>query len=73
MENQENGLLQKEPGMVGKFVKIGLSYVKKYIMYMETDTEDLSGSDSHECKLREFKLKARYLLFCISAKELLIK
>ena len=37
---------------------------------METDTEDLSGSDPHECKLREFKLKARYLLFCISAKEL---
>ena len=37
---------------------------------METDTEDLSGSDSHECKLREFKLKARYLLFCTSAKEL---
>ena len=37
---------------------------------METDTEDLSGSDSHECKLREFKLKARYFLFCISAKEL---
>ena len=34
---------------------------------METDTEDLSGSDPH---LREFKLKARYLLFCISAKEL---
>ena len=37
---------------------------------MKTDTEDLSGSDPHECKLREFKLKARYLLFCISAKEL---
>jgi len=37
---------------------------------MKTDTEDLSGSDSHECKLREFKLMARYLLFCISAKEL---
>ena len=37
---------------------------------METDTEVLSGSDPHECKLREFKLKARYLLFCISAKEL---
>ena len=37
---------------------------------MKTDTEDLSGSDSHECKLREFKLKARYFLFCISAKEL---
>ena len=37
---------------------------------METDTEDLSCSDSHECQLREFKLKARYLLFCTSAKEL---
>jgi hypothetical protein len=37
---------------------------------METDTEDLPGSDPHECKLREFKLKARYLLFCTSAKEL---
>ena len=37
---------------------------------IETETEDLSGSDPHECKLREFKLKARYLLFCISAKEL---
>ena len=37
---------------------------------MKTDTEDLSGSDPHECKLREFKLKARYLLFCTSAKEL---
>ena len=37
---------------------------------METDIEDPSGSDPHECKLREFKLKARYLLFCISAKEL---
>ena len=37
---------------------------------METDTEDLSDSDPHECKLIEFKLKARYLLFCTSAKEL---
>ena len=37
---------------------------------MKTDTENLSASDVHECQLREFKLKARYLLFCISAKEL---
>ena len=37
---------------------------------LETDTEFLSGSDPHECQLKEFKLKARYLLFCISAKEL---
>ena len=43
---------------------------KQMTQTMETDTEELSGSDSHECKLREFKLKARYLLFCISAKEL---
>ena len=41
---------------------------------IETDIEDPSGSDPHECKLREFKLKARYLLFCrTSNKRKLIK
>ena len=61
--------------LVGKFVKIvkTLSYIcgnEEIYDAMETDIEGPSGSDPHECKLREFKLKARYLLFCTSAKEL---